>query len=223
VSTARWNRTKAVSEPCPRCGAASGETCRGLDHGYLHAPRLTRGASLTYDFGTSGGSSGTGTSEERAERLKEASKREEAIIRLLDSRGLHRLTTRDIALRLYGDHHDAHPLTSSAVTNMLNDVRLVMLDIRGDGGKANLVCLPENRNDDPLARRRTHTPPTEDEPDADYDPPVSAPARVVDLTWVSELVSAVKYHDAHEVVAVEVRTQAGNWRDVIDYIPEEYK
>lgn len=48
-------------------------------------------------------------------------------------------------------------------------------------------------------------------------------AEPVDLSWLKTLVTDLNHHLAHEGEPVDVHAVEGGWRDVIDYIPEEYR
>jgi hypothetical protein len=42
------------------------------------------------------------------------------------------------------------------------------------------------------------------------------------LGWIEDLVADLRFHLEREGEPVELHTREGGWRDVIDYIPEEY-
>ena len=161
------------------------------------------------------GTPGVEASNDLAEdKHTEFSRQQLVVIGLASEAGGYGITGHDIQrITGWGDSPK-----SRSLSNLLRDGKLVRLVELRDRG--HIHVLPQFVNDRPVH-------PYGSIADKHYQRGLAdgraETEHVLDLTWISDLVTALNAHQAHEGEPVEVRTQAGGWRDVLDYIPEEYK
>jgi hypothetical protein len=161
-----------------------------------------------YADGTYGQSGVPASSDLAEDKHVEFSRQQLTVIGLAREAEAHGITGHDVQRATgWGDSPK-----SRAMSNLLADGKLVRLAEVRDRGHVHV--LPHWVQDRPIKPYNAIS-------EKHYQRGL-ADGRA-DNAWIKVLVADLDAHLAHEDEPVEVRTTAGGWRDVIDYIPEEYR